>query len=451
MVSHVLKTTFITLLCLVFARVSAQEICNNGFDDDGNGLVDLKDPACVCWDTASSWVSYIPNPSFEAFEACPTWLSQMDAASLWIQPTIGTSDYNNSCGYVAPAATARGISASDGNGFAGGFYLARAKEYIGTRLTQPLLPEEVYTLGLDVAMTTADEWIEPCTFGQPSPVRVSVFGSKSGIMPLPFTSGCPTLQESDGPQDGSADWFWLGDVEYTPDSVWQTVSVSFRPVDTVYRIMIGPPCDLPPDYPNLWDSPPCIPYMLYDRLSLRKVYSFQKQTVAPEIQLSQTSGCSGTDYLLSVDPVPGVLYYWSGPGFSLLVDVKVALENVGTEATGTYGLYYTMGKCTSETAEIYLAPEPVPEPAAELPNIITPNGDGVNDELNGDDFTDPCGDSLYELLVWNRWGNEIFKQTKGGEPFRGKNNLGNTLPQGVYFYSIRLEGQYHKQTLTLSY
>ncbi len=26
----------------------SQEVCDNGIDDDGNGLVDLNDPGCPC-------------------------------------------------------------------------------------------------------------------------------------------------------------------------------------------------------------------------------------------------------------------------------------------------------------------------------------------------------------------------------------------------------------------
>lgn len=57
----------------------------------------------------------------------------------------------------------------------------------------------------------------------------------------------------------------------------------------------------------------------------------------------------------------------------------------------------------------------------------------------------------YELIIWNRWGNEIFRQVNDGPPFVGENNYGNKVPAGVYFYTLRVGDEYYRQTLTVSY
>ena len=64
------------LLLLAFLypfALSAQEICNNGIDDDGDGLIDLNDPDCPCSTliTPDNIASYIRNPSFEERGCCP--------------------------------------------------------------------------------------------------------------------------------------------------------------------------------------------------------------------------------------------------------------------------------------------------------------------------------------------------------------------------------------------
>lgn len=66
-----------------------------------------------------------------------------------------------------------------------------------------------------------------------------------------------------------------------------------------------------------------------------------------------------------------------------------------------------------------------------IPNVITPNGDGVNDyfEIGGSKNYDKI-----ELTIQNRWGNEVFKSNNY------RNNWdGYSLNAGTYFYQLVLE------------
>ena len=59
----------------------SQEICNNGIDDDGDGLIDLQDPDCQCHFTVSN--NLLLNGSFELYNHCPivyTYDSNYNAA-----------------------------------------------------------------------------------------------------------------------------------------------------------------------------------------------------------------------------------------------------------------------------------------------------------------------------------------------------------------------------------
>jgi hypothetical protein len=62
------------LLCLMLLLTSyssfSQEICNNGKDDDGDGLIDLQDPDCQCRFNVSG--NILKNGSFELYKNCPT-------------------------------------------------------------------------------------------------------------------------------------------------------------------------------------------------------------------------------------------------------------------------------------------------------------------------------------------------------------------------------------------
>lgn len=61
-----------------------------------------------------------------------------------------------------------------------------------------------------------------------------------------------------------------------------------------------------------------------------------------------------------------------------------------------------------------------------LPNIITPNGDGINDFFVIDDA---YSQHKNQLLIFNRWGNKLFEAS----PYRN-NWDGEDVSDGVYFY-----------------
>lgn len=84
----------------------------------------------------------------------------------------------------------------------------------------------------------------------------------------------------------------------------------------------------------------------------------------------------------------------------------------------------------------------------EFPNIITPNGDQLNDRWNPD--LPPGFADCTRLTVYNRWGNEVFDSRQFPVAFDGKTGAGNALTDGVYFYVLEIGGVYKKGTLTLS-
>ncbi|RME05702.1 MAG: hypothetical protein D6816_08595 [Bacteroidetes bacterium] len=68
-----------------------------------------------------------------------------------------------------------------------------------------------------------------------------------------------------------------------------------------------------------------------------------------------------------------------------------------------------------------------------VPNIITPNGDGVNDVvfigcLEGESFPNSS------FRVFNRWGDEIYSAAPYNNDWGGTYDKGKELPAGTYFY-----------------
>jgi large repetitive protein len=76
-----------------------------------------------------------------------------------------------------------------------------------------------------------------------------------------------------------------------------------------------------------------------------------------------------------------------------------------------------------------------------IPNGITPNGDGMNDEfiipeikLNPELYPDN------EFIVFNRWGDVVYQAKPYNNDWNGTtSNGGKELPQGTYYYVIRLD------------
>ena len=81
------KYTHRFLLCIFLLagfRGLTQEICNNGIDDDGDGLVDLHDPDCQCHFIVTD--NLLQNGSFELYDHCPvnyTYISDSKIATYW--------------------------------------------------------------------------------------------------------------------------------------------------------------------------------------------------------------------------------------------------------------------------------------------------------------------------------------------------------------------------------
>ncbi|PUZ26065.1 hypothetical protein DCC81_17645 [Chitinophaga parva] len=72
-----------------------------------------------------------------------------------------------------------------------------------------------------------------------------------------------------------------------------------------------------------------------------------------------------------------------------------------------------------------------------IPNVFTPNGDGVNDRfviLGLERYTN------VKLVVWNRWGNVVYQSTDYHNTWDG-----SSLNEGTYFYQVDANGPDGKQ------
>ncbi len=72
----------------------------------------------------------------------------------------------------------------------------------------------------------------------------------------------------------------------------------------------------------------------------------------------------------------------------------------------------------------------------ELPNILTPNGDGENDTFRP--YPEPRFVDKIEFKVFNRWGERVFFTDDINLNWDGNNNEGTELVDGVYYYEAQV-------------
>jgi len=357
----VLRTRIVlTVLAACFGPLLfAQEICDNGIDDDGNGLVDLNDSlACPC-SLLPPPVNLITNGSFEEHTCCPgnpgyNAGSYIDCTTGWTDYQISaTADYFNPCGFF-PTVIPQPVP--DGNSVAGivihTWPGGASYEFLTQCLSTPMLAGQTYELGFNVAAVRMQFGMNgtlPINFG---PLELAIFGLDS-CPPLPYTSydpvwGTPMPAQYCPTELGLTD---LGHVTYTPSNSWEEVTFTFQPPFDVQAIMIGPACPIPQDY-NMWGSSE--PYFFFDDFNL----------VNAEVAITRTGHPCTNDLVLTAAPfdAPPNSYQWYLDGVAIVGQTGPVLN---ASALGLGGGMYAMrviradGSCALAQKEVVVE-YPVP-------------------------------------------------------------------------------------------
>jgi len=109
--------------------------------------------------------------------------------------------------------------------------------------------------------------------------------------------------------------------------------------------------------------------------------------------------------------------------------------------SGTVTLSASDGGCSHTYTLSINAGELEDHLVVTAPNVFTPNGDGLNDCFNVD--LGGTIENCSELTIFNRWGNEVFKD-ENGACWDGDN-----ARSGTYFYIIKVNETTFKGSLTL--
>jgi gliding motility-associated-like protein len=388
------------LLCIFLLagfRGLTQEICTNGIDDDGDGLVDLYDPDCQCHFIVTD--NLLQNGSFELYDHCPvnyTYISDSRIATYWQYGSLMNEAefyHNLNCSYdslltmlhMPPA-----LPLPNGSAFisiSNSAFITPIPEndmpkgYVGQCLQAPLSAGENYTLSFYAGRFRSwDNFI-----GNIFPFTVAVFGN-ADCNAVPFGdlsalgNGCPLNYPG---------WVLLGKKVITGANEWIQNKISFTPSSQINVIDVGVDCSVLPQIPDLADSTTFLDYHIYymDDLHLLPTKDFPFQY----IHAQAGSGCNGNGLPILESPVfPNATYQWykdsvaingaTGTTYPLLDIADESYYNV---------LISTPGKCI--ITEAFLASSALPKINIPADTLLCDNNDlvlapaleGITYSING--------------------------------------------------------------------
>jgi gliding motility-associated-like protein len=321
------------------------EDCANGVDDDGDGLIDLNDPDCIC--KVAEPISLIPNPSFEENNCCPRSWSQLYCANTWIQASEATTDYLHTCGWMGWNGMPPPMPFPDGeacigyrDGRFGNSKNANWKEYTGTCLLAPLKARVKYRFEFYVGFTH---------YNNSPPTNVTFFGTTNCDY-LPFGVGnqyfgCPTNDKN---------WIELGNVPAAGTNTWLKKTITITPPQDIYAIAIGPSCyQLPRDSIDT--------YYFFDNLILADERDF-------DYKITTINHPCNDNFQLVVPKEDYLTYQWYKEGIAI-----VGATTHSYQPKKEDGIYQAMiqdgASCWLTTAYAYR----VPVETAILSPIICPD------------------------------------------------------------------------------
>ena len=147
--------------------------------------------------------------------------------------------------------------------------------------------------------------------------------------------------------------------------------------------------------------------------------------------------CPGDIINFQADSVSGGTFSWTGPNNFISSTISNSFS-FDIEDMGIYSSTVTVNGCESPNSSIDLSILKIfTFDDFEFPNVITPNGDGINDNLDLENYFETCQE--YTFYVFNRWGNLVYQQQNTGTPFEGLTLDAATLVDGVYLYKLSYE------------
>lgn len=426
----------------------------------------------------------IPNPGFDDLTECPFDVGQILFTESWSSASNGTPDLYNECsigpflqvpyagrsidsyqlprsgtGYSSIVVYNNNNSASGSTG---------NSEYIEAPLSEPMQAGKVYYLEFYVSpdftpirnngftdavgMALSDTFyyreiramealpLEPDIENRGTVIKDTVGwtrisgcyaangGEKYAIIGN-FRSTNETLVEFKNPTFPFLNSFYIEDVLITP----------FDPLPDTILLCEGSPEELNAgflDATYLWSTGETDSVITVTQAGQYTIEAFMENCILQDKVIvldTKETGNLPTDILICQDetlwlspPMPGV-YHWSDgtQGGELAVTTSGYYEVTVINDCGEF-VFSTEVEAEECDCNIY------------IPNVFSPNGDGINDFLEvytGCDFEY----RLKRFMVFDRWGGQVYSSAKVNDFKWDGTYSSNPLPSGVYIWSIEYE------------
>lgn len=156
------------------------------------------------------------------------------------------------------------------------------------------------------------------------------------------------------------------------------------------------------------------------------------------VEVTSAAGCTATDAITITVPQepkldwPNELFVCYGKPVTLNASINGATYTWNTGAitpainvsqAGTYSVNITLNGCSFQRQVVVSAEE-----CPEIPNIITPNGDGKNDTF----VMEGADPATMQIEIFNRWGKSIYQSDRYDNGWDAEG-----VPAGLYFYHLK--------------
>ncbi|MFK8039256.1 MAG: PKD domain-containing protein [Crocinitomicaceae bacterium] len=393
----------ITLIMLATAFGYSQEICDNGFDDDDDGLIDLQDPECHCGAgiIEIELPTVIPNPNFDLYSCCPatapisiTCLNNWENSnSIW---NIYAEYVNscNSCDNGSPnwdpiADIPNECFNPTPDGLLSLAYYGNTNEYIyndfaSVCLNAPLSPGFKYRVQFNA--------FRPYIFPKPGfnninkgVVETGIFGTTDCNNVPMLNSGCPT----------NPFWTPLDDIydSIPMDSEWHQYNYYFEPSSAITSFGFGPTCGAGS---HIVDNKNTVHFFMDSvRLFYAPIFT---------ITITETGSFCNENLMLSasIDSNFNGTWQWYKDSVAIVGETidSIDITNLGP---GNYtALYLLNDNCQGKTMNI-------PDSEFPLTSLGAPFEDCQNTEYlyNGESVLDPTSLNYITNFKWNFGNGQI--------------------------------------------
>ncbi|MEO8591055.1 MAG: gliding motility-associated C-terminal domain-containing protein [Flavobacteriales bacterium] len=420
----------------------------------------------------------VPNGDMEQFGSCPEAMGQVDRATGWSQPTLGSTDYFNACQgepftVSVPTNLCGHQPAHSGDGYVGIICFSGPEsagildthEYVSHPLAAPLVPGETYSVEFFVNLADISKYAvndigallsvqQPhrddmlTIAGTPQVTNTTMLADTSGWMRIQgcvkadsayafitignFHTGATTTYE-EVPPSWSGSWYTY---YYVDDVSVQHVAhpdLGLGPDLTICEattLMVGEPL---PGASYLWSTGATGPSITVDAAGIYSVQLASDEcpladTVVVQLGIPVTFGlsadtvvdlCATPHILLDARPQP--------PDADLTWSTGDATTSIVVDAAATYLVHASAADhCGASTSITVIDTCGAPVYA---PNAFTPNGDGINDQWRP--LWSANAGATLEWTVYDRWGHVLFSSSDPNDSWDGT-AVGEPVPIGSY-------------------